>query len=84
MAATATCLPFCRVGSCATRPTSQSGVPCGRSEVKHKIRYCTRSRIDYAQAACAEVHLADKEGMVGEDSNADKIGDELGDDVVGG
>jgi hypothetical protein len=60
------------------------GVPCGCSEGKQKIRYSARTRIKYAQSACSEIHLADEEGMVGEDSDADKVGYELGDDVVGG
>ena len=60
------------------------GVACGCSECKHEVRDSAGAWVKDAQAARVKVHLADKEGMVWEDSNADEVRDELGDDVVGG
>ena len=55
----------------------------GGGECKHEVRNYTCPGVQNPKSAGVEAELCNEEGMIREDGDANGVGDEAGDDVVG-
>ena len=62
---------------------SVSCVSGGCGECKHEVRNYTCPGVQNPKSAGVEAELCNEEGMIREDVDANGVGDEAGDDVVG-
>ena len=58
-------------------------MPGGCCECEHEVRDFTCPGVQNPKSAGIEAELCNEEGMMGESSDSDGVGDELGNDVVG-
>jgi hypothetical protein len=55
----------------------------GGGECEHEVRDCTCPGVQNPKSAGIEAELCNEEGVMGEGSDSDGVGDESGNDVVG-